>query len=253
MSEEKKKLNKKLIIKNLMPIIVFLVIGVILTLVFLPEIKELGTDEGREEFKAFIDSLGIFGWLIGLGISILQTVIALIPGEPIELLMGFVFGPWLGTFICLLASAISATAIFFIVRRFGMPFIKRAVGEEDLSQFKFLANERRLEVAVLILFLVPATPKDILLYIVPLANISYLRYILLTTFARIPSVITLTVLGGSVAEGEYLFAVIVFAVTAVVALVGVFFGNYYVKKKNSKKEIGEQGEENSEERGEESQ
>lgn len=236
MSEEKKKLNKKLIIKNLMPIIVFLVIGVILTLLFLPEIKELGTDEGREEFKAFIDSLGIFGWLIGLGISILQTVVAFIPGEPIELLMGFVFGPWLGTFICLLASAISATAIFFIVRRFGMPFIKKTVGEEDLSRFKFLSNERRLELAVLILFLVPATPKDILLYIVPLANISYLRFIILTTFARIPSVITSTVLGGSVAEGEYLFAIIVFAVTAAVALVGVLFGNYYVKRKNSQRE-----------------
>ncbi len=233
MDEEKTKKLKELF-KNLLPIILFLTIGLILTLIFLPEIKELATDEGREAFKSFIDSLGIFGWLIGLGLCILQILVAFIPGEPVELLMGFVFGPVYGTVICLLANLIAATAIFFLVKKLGLPFIRKAVGEADITRFKFISNERRLELCVLILFLVPATPKDALLYIVPISNIGYWRYILITTFARIPSVVTSTVMGGSLAEGEYLTALSVFILTAVTAVLGIFFGNKYIEEKGGK-------------------
>ncbi len=238
--DDKKKLYKKEIIKNLIPILIFVIIGVVLTLVFLPEIKKLGTDEGREAFKGFIDSLGIFGWLIGLGISVLQIFVAFIPGEPVELLMGFVFGPVGGTLICLAANFLAASGIFLLVKKLGMPFMKRAVGKSDISRFKFLSDEKKLEIAVLILFLVPATPKDLLLYIVPLSGIGYIKFILITTFARIPSVVTSTILGGSIAEGKYLTAVIVFVLTAAIAFAGLILGNRYIDKKNNQKGIEDQ-------------
>ncbi len=233
--DEKKKRNIKEVVKNLLPILIFVILAVIITLIFLPEIKKLATDEGREAFKSFVDSFGIFGWLIGLGISLLQIFVAFIPGEPVEIVMGFVFGPVWGTVICLLANLIASLGIFFFVKRFGLRFIKRAVGDKELTKFKFLSNEKRLELAVLLLFLIPGTPKDVLLYIVPLSKIRFIRYIFITTIARIPSVVTSTVLGDSIAEGNYITAVIVFIITALVAFLGIIFANRYIdrKKKNS--------------------
>ena len=67
-------------------------------------------------------------------------------------------------------------------------------------------------IASAILFFIPGTPKDALTYIAPLAPMGTLKYLLITTLARIPSVVTSTVLGDRVAEGDYTAAIIVFAV-----------------------------------------
>ena len=232
MSENKKKINVKELIKSLLPIIILLCVAIVLTVIFLPEIRALGTEEGRESFKSFIDSLGIFGWLFGLLIVLLQIFIAFIPGEPVELIMGYAFGPWLGTFICLLGSFIGAAVIYIAVKKLGMPFIKRVLGNDDLTKYKFLSNEKRIEFVTLLLFLIPGTPKDVLLYIIPLTPINPVKYLFISTFARIPSIVSSTFLGDSVADGDYLVAIIVFLATALVSVLGLILGNKYLERKN---------------------
>lgn len=232
MSENKKKINVKELIKSLLPIIILLCVAIVLTVIFLPEIRALGTEEGRESFKSFIDSLGIFGWFFGLLIVLLQIFIAFIPGEPVELIMGYTFGPWLGTFICLLGSFIGAAVIYIAVKKLGMPFIKRVLGNDDLTKYKFLSNEKRIEFVTLLLFLIPGTPKDVLLYIIPLTPINPAKYLFISTFARIPSIVSSTFLGDSVADGDYLVAIIVFLATALVSVLGLILGNKYLEHKN---------------------
>ena len=122
-SENKRKTDIKALIKNFLPIIILVIAALILTLIFLPEIQRLGTDEGRAEFKAFVDSIGFWGWLVTLGIQLLQIFVAFIPGEPVELMLGFVWGPWLGTFTCLLGVFIGSFVIFMLVRRYGRKFL----------------------------------------------------------------------------------------------------------------------------------
>ena len=230
-----KKVNfsMKNTLKNLLPIAVFLAVMIVLTIVFLPEIKQLATKEGRETFAAWVDGIGFWGWLVTLGIQLLQIFVAFIPGEPVELMLGYVWGPWLGTFTCLLGIFIGTSMIYLFVKRLGMPFVTRIVGERDISKYKFLSNRSRAELTVFILFFIPGTPKDALTYIAPIAPIPAYSYLLITTFARIPSIITSTLLGDSVAEGNYLMAIIVFAVTALISILGIVFGNKFVEKKSS--------------------
>lgn len=230
---EKKELNGRVkhILKNLLPIIIFVLLLAALTWIFWPYVKELGTDEGREEFKAWVDGLGFGGWLVSLGIQLLQIFIAFIPGEPVELLLGYLWGPWLGLLTCLVGIFIGTLAIFLLVRRFGMPFVRKIVGDDDLTKYKFLSNKNKLELTVFVLFFIPGTPKDALTYIAPIAPISPVKYLLIATFARIPSIITSTILGDSIAEGNYFLAIAVFVITAVISVVGIIFGNKFVERK----------------------
>ncbi len=232
--DEKKKLNVKELIKNSFPIIIFTLFLVALTLIFLPEIKKLATPEGREAFGAWVDSLGFGGWLVTLGIQLLQIFVAFIPGEPVEILLGYVWGPWLGMLTCLVGIFIGTLTIFLLVRRFGMPFVQKIVGTDDLTKYKFLSDKNKVELTVFILFFVPGTPKDALTYIAPIAPINPLKYLLIATFARIPSIITSTLLGDSIAEGDYLLAVIVFVITAAISVLGIVLGNKFVAKKQEK-------------------
>ena len=231
---EKVKFSFPKLLKISAPILVFVALMVVLTLVFLPQIESLATEEGRANFKAWVDGIGFFGWLATLGIQLLQIFIAFIPGEPVELMLGYVWGPWLGTLTCLLGIFIGTSVVYFFVKKLGEPFITRMVGDADLKKYKFLRSRARAEMTVFILFFIPGTPKDALTYIAPMTPIPTAAYLAITTFARIPSIITSTILGGSIADGNYVSAIVVFAVTAVISVLGIIFGNKFVESKSTK-------------------
>lgn len=222
------------ILKKSLPIIVFVAVMGILTLILWPYVEGLATPEGREEFKVWVDGLGFGGWLVTLGIQLLQIFVALIPGEPVELMLGYVWGPWLGTLTCLLGIFIGTATIFLLVRKFGMKFVSRFVDPEELKKYKFLRDKNKVDITVFILFFIPGTPKDALTYIAPIAPIGAVKYLLIATFARIPSIITSTILGDSIADGRWVLALVVFAITAVISVLGIILGNRYIEHKKKK-------------------
>ena len=181
---EGKNINLKKIFKDSIPIIVFVLLMAALSWIFWPYIKALGTEEGREAFKSWVDGLGFGGWLVTLGIQLLQIFIAFIPGEPVELLLGYLWGPLGGMFTCLLGIFIGTLVIFLLVRRLGLPFVKKIVGTDDLTKYKFLSNPSKLEITVFILFFIPGTPKDALTYIAPIARLNILPSQLLREFRQ---------------------------------------------------------------------
>ena len=95
------------------------------------------------------------------------------------------------------------------------------IRDRKIHSLKFLQNTRRLDLIAFLLFFIPGTPKDVLTYIVGLTPMRLSTWIFITTVARLPSVITSTVGGNALGTQEYLFAVIVFAATAVISGVGV--------------------------------
>lgn len=224
------------ILKKSMPVIVFVAVMGILTLILWPYVEGLATPEGREEFKVWIDGLGFGGWLVTLGIQLLQIFVALIPGEPVELMLGYVWGPWLGTLTCLIGIFIGTATIFLLVRKFGMKFVSRFVDPEELKRYKFLRDKNKVDITVFILFFIPGTPKDALTYIAPIAPIGAVKYLLIATFARIPSIITSTILGDSIADGRWVLALVVFAITAVISVLGIILGNRYIEHRKKKAE-----------------
>lgn len=231
-----KKIDFKKILKNSFPIIIFVAVMGILTLILWPYVEELATPEGREAFKVWVDGLGFGGWLVTLGIQLLQIFVALIPGEPVELMLGYVWGPWLGTLTCLIGIFIGTATIFLLVRKFGMKFVSRFVDPEELKRYKFLRDKNKVDITVFILFFIPGTPKDALTYIAPIAPIGAVKYLLIATFARIPSIITSTILGDSIADGKWVLALVVFAITAVISVLGIILGNRYIEHRKKKAE-----------------
>ena len=174
-----------------------------------------------DQFREWVDSHGLWGRLAFVGMMMFQVFVAIIPGEPLEIGAGYAFGVLEGTLLCVLATSLSGTLIFLIVKKFGMKFVTLFVSEEKIHSLKFLQNTRRLDLIAFLLFFIPGTPKDVLTYIVGLTPMRLSTWIFITTVARLPSVITSTVGGNALGSQEYLFAVIVFAATAVISGVGV--------------------------------
>ena len=225
--------NARKVFKALLPTISLIVIIGALSVIFFPHIAALATEEGRRRLIAFIEEIGFGGWLVTLGIQIFQIIIAFLPGEPVELMLGAIWGPWLGTLTCLIGVFIGTLLIFLLSRRLGIGFVKRAAGEKNIGKYKFLGSEKGLEITVFLLFFIPGTPKDVLTYIVPLTPIRPVRYLVISTLARIPSILTSTVLADSILNGRYAMSIAVFAITAVISIAGIFVGKHYVRRKQT--------------------
>lgn len=187
-----------------------------------------------EAFRLWIDGYGWAGRLIFVGISVLQIVVAIIPGEPIELFAGYAYGFWLGTLLCELGIVIGGALVFGFVRRFGHKAVEVFFPREKIDSLRFLQNEQKLELWVFILFFIPGTPKDIMTYFVPLTHMKLGHFLLLSGVARLPSVITSTIGGNALGSGNHWFAVAVFAATALLSAAGIWIYRRIVKRKEEK-------------------
>lgn len=199
-----------------------------------PHFAALSTPEGQQRLQSFVSGLGFGGWLIMLGLQILQIVVAVIPGEPIEIMMGMLYGAWGGFLTCELGVLAGSLLVFWAVRMIGSPLVQAIFGEEKLKSYAFLQNTNRLELITFILFFIPGTPKDILTYVAGLTAISPLRFLGIASFARIPSILSSTYAGSTLAKGEWLAGLIIFAAVGIISLLGILLHKKLMAKLHRK-------------------
>lgn len=174
-----------------------------------------------ERFQAWVDAQGVRAPLLFVGMVVLQIVVAIIPGEPLEIAAGYAFGALEGTLLCLIGALVGRVAVFLLVRRFGVRAVEVFFPLEKVQSLRFLQNEKKLTFWVFFLFFLPGTPKDVLCYIVGLTKLPLRSWIIISTIAPIPSIITSTIGGDALGMGDYAFAVLVFVITLVISGLGL--------------------------------
>ena len=136
-----------------------------------------------------------------LGINIVQVLLAFLPGEPVDSPSGYAFGFW-GTAYCLVASGLATSVIYWATRRWAGSS-SACSSTARSSTASPLKSAKRLELIMLVVFLIPGTPKDFLTYFAGLTNMRFLPVVLIATFGRIPSIVTSTITASAVGAGNW--------------------------------------------------
>ena len=102
---------------------------------------------------------------------------------------------------------------------------------QKIENSKLFQNPRRVEKIMLILFLIPGTPKDLLVYISGLLPIKPLRFIIISTVARIPSVISSTFAGANLAKGDWKMSIIIYLAIVIPVMIAIYIMNKFDKEK----------------------
>ena len=231
--------NKVKIFKIFLTIIVLsLFLGIIIYL--FPIMRDLSTLEGQIAFKEKVENSGVLGMLSLFGLQVTQIFLIIVPGEPIEILAGMCYGSLWGTVFIMVSACIISTSIFLLVRKFGRKFVydfcdKKKV--EKIENSKVFQNPKKIEFIMLILFLIPGTPKDLLVYVAGLLPIKPLKFIIISTFARFPSVITSTLAGEQLAIGDWKMSIILYVAILILVALAVFIINKFDKDKITKDAI----------------
>ena len=106
-----------------------------------------------------------------------------------------------------------------------------------------MQNEKKLDLLVFIMFLIPGTPKDMLTYLVGLTPMKLGTFIgltpmklstflIITTIARIPSVLSSTIPGSLAQDGNLLAALITYGIAAVVSGICILWYKKVSKESN---------------------
>ena len=184
-----------------------------------------------EAFRIWVKSHGILGEIAFIGMTVFQVVIALVPGEPLEIGAGYAFGAFKGTILCMIGTFLGSLIVFTLVKRFGIRLVEVFFSKEKIGSLRILKKSKKRDVLMFLVFFLPGTPKDLITYFAGLTDIKILNFVLFATFARFPSVVTSTVGGSALGVEQYKTAIIVFAVTLIVSLIGWVIYNFIIKEK----------------------
>ena len=84
-------------------------------------------------------------------------------------------------------------------------------------------------IVVFILFLIPGLPKDTFTYLVPLTDMNMRTFLLLSNIGRIPGILVSTYAADGLIDGRFAESAILFAVAAVIAVLGIVFQKRIMK------------------------
>ena len=234
-ADDKSGKRKKVI--RIVSLCILVAVMIFVTIICIPIVKMLSTEEGRAGLERLVDSNFLLGVCVYMFLQVLQVLVALIPGGVIQILGGVLFGNFWGTVLCSLGILAGSAIVFFMVRRFGMPVVEAFIDRKGIKKFEFLNDTKKLEITVFILFLIPGMPKDVLTYLAPLTKIKPSSFLALSMLGRFPAILLSIVFGANLSEGNILAALVIFAVVAVVGIIGILYNGKIVAYIKSRRKM----------------
>lgn len=189
-----------------------------------------------EVFRQWVDSHGLLGMAAYVAMVFLQVLVAVIPGEPLEISGGYAFGALRGSLLCLLGAVLGSLLVFALVRRFGRELVEVFFSREKLDSLRFLQSSPKRDILFWLVFTVPGTPKDLLCYFAGLTDLSWGKWLLLCSVGRLPSILTSTIGGSALGVQDYQFAILVFAGTLLLSGAGLLLYRGLCRRHKKKKE-----------------
>ena len=213
------KHEKRRVAINIIMAVIFVVVVTYISVKYGPRITKLASSP--QEMRELITSYGWTGVLVFMGIQVLQVVIVIIPGEFVQMAGGYIFGAWAGALFSMAGIMAGTVIVFYVSRLLGYSLVRTFFPEKSLNKFKFVMNSNKLEIAMLVLFLIPGFPKDMLSYIAGITPIKPLRLFAVVFVGRLPGLIASSFIGQTTQRGNYTALIILSAVAVVLFVVGL--------------------------------
>lgn len=182
------------------------------------------------KFRDYIVSLGSLGAGVFIFFQMLQTVIAPIPGEVIQIAGGYIYGVPLGMIYTNIGFLLGAIIAFYFTRFIGTHFIEKLVKKEKFKWIMDIMDNKKFTIILFVIFLVPGIPKDFLLYVAGLTPIKPLKFFGIILVARFPSLLASVSIGSNINNGNYMSTVIVSVIALIAFVIGLIYKDKLISK-----------------------
>lgn len=137
--------------------------------------------------KTFTDNkFEAFGVLILM--QILQIIVCVIPGQPIQMASSYTFGFWGGLIITIIGAVLGTIITYCLASFLGKSAMRLIFGKEKINEYSKKLNNRKAYLLIFIIYLIPGIPKDSISYIAGISEIKLRPFVYMSTLGRIPGV-----------------------------------------------------------------
>lgn len=173
--------------------------------------------------KGYLERFGPWAAVIFFIFQILQVVIFFIPGEVIQAAGGYIFGILGGTLLSFFGIAIGSAILFYICQRFGKKLVEKLVPKESFDHLEKILNSPRIKLILVILFFIPGAPKDSLIMVCALSDITLKHFIIFSMIGRTPALVASAFMGANLAKGDVRSVIVIAAIALIACVVGIIF------------------------------
>jgi uncharacterized membrane protein YdjX (TVP38/TMEM64 family) len=150
----------------------------------------------RQTVVAYLDQLGFIGPLVLMALVGPQTVVSVLPGEPLMIAGAYAYGFAGGFLMNWLVAVAASQAVYLLARHAGHPLVERFVPAQVLDKWTRAAGEKGM-IFFLLSFLIPMVPSDTMNLVAGLSAIGGRRFFVASLLGRIPMTILLTLVGAN--------------------------------------------------------
>ena len=207
--------------------IIFIAAVLILSFLLYPLFRNF---KSVDSLAQTVESYGLMGIALLFLMQIFQVVAAFIPGEVIEFAAGLLYGGFGGFLICMAGLFCGQFIIFKMVSVWGQNLLDLILDKKFIKRFSFLKDTGKVKRITFILYFIPATPKDLLTYFMPITKIGLKEFMVISLVARVPSVLSSTIAGAQFTDGNIKNTVIIYLCLAVFGIIGAVIYDKFFKK-----------------------
>ena len=149
-----------------------------------------------ESFRAYIEGYGDKSYIIFFVFQFISVLIAPIPSNISTLVGGAVFGVWKSFLISISAIVSGSIVLFFLARLCGRPFVEYFINREVISKYEKYILSQKGELFIIMMFLLPFFPDDIIGFLVGLSSIKFSRYLIIILLTRPWGILFSSIVGG---------------------------------------------------------
>lgn len=158
--------------------------------------NDILTNYSAEAIRDWVDQFTPWGELVFFGLQLMSVIIAPIPSNVTAAAGGLLFGFPQGFLITIAAVVLGSCTTFSLARLLGQDFAQNFVSRKLSARYLEIIQRKR-DVFLVLVFLFPFFPDDIICILAGLTDIPFRRFVAIVLLSRPWGLIVASALGGT--------------------------------------------------------
>ena len=158
-------------------------------------------------------------FLLIIGIQVIQVVVCVLPGQPIQFAASYMFGVGRGYLLSVIGAVIGTTISFYLAKSLGSEAMHLFFGEEKIRDYQRRLNSGRGLLLTFLIYLIPGVPKDLVSYAAGISEMRFKPFLMAATIGRSPAMLGSLLAGHFFGKENYTAIIILTVVIALIMLI----------------------------------
>ena len=211
--------GKKAIAVLKLILLVFIVAG-IPAFLYLKYGSGIFSKDTASTFAEYLRQNSRIAFLLIIGLQVIQVVVCILPGQPIQFAASYMFGVGVGFLLSVIGAVIGTTISFCLAKVLGSEAMHLFFGEEKVKEYQRRLNSGKGLLIAFLIYLIPGVPKDLVSYAAGISEMRFRPFLLAATIGRSPAMLGSLLIGHFFGKQNYNAMIII---TAVIVFLLLFF------------------------------